>query len=785
MKPAVSPEADVPVPEPGVDDTGSRSSHIRRTLDGSAEWLKTLRGPSPSDIVPLERLSNPMRASFDQPRIVSNTPTAHRLSFWQAFGLLGLPMLLFLFISIAWTAWLIIMTLAPNETANYLMNTGDYDDGQFWLLVDQDAGIKFARMFGLMLVEVGYLHILVKMLVWRTVPAPFAAKAGGIRKASIEDKKCVLPAHRKRMTIPEFWQELTGINGSYRKYWNLTHKVADLTSQFVLLSNYLEKGFPGVLVYGWAAFISCNCLSCVQNILLDRYSALIEILVDSIFDLIATIVYPLLVLIYCYYNFHFDHNVFRTYTQVLPPGSFEIIARLFADPAQVELFRINFNSLRDQTPLLLVIHLLMNLSFWHRFKGIIEVMVRTNRRLVYPRRQTKFHARHRNRVPKPFALCFTVLSALVLPFAHYAIQNSRTACGPYAECLVYAYRFPWTYISETVCPCRSLVDIDRGPKAFSEWVNPVDVTEQVKTLAASGDLKVLRLMNRQLIELPNELRNCQLEHLSLIYTSTNSFPDWTSNWKSLEFLHVEGKQGSENLVYLPKDLFSNMPHLLFLHFALHPSLESLPTLDGTPKLQTLELAHLFGLTRLPSLNKMLDLRGIVIAYLPLLETLPDLLSLRHLISVTVFRPSFLCCNGYLGPCDLSHPFCDADTAHGFLAATCLTDGTLRASPAMVSFLASFGPAVCFKTPDSILEFADIPTKISVDMCGGVPYRRCEIVDPVTNEAFEGMCYNLRMQVLSCNPDPNNIAVRKLQISLNVGTPCDVVEEEWLGCTKLN
>lgn len=235
-------------------------------------------------------------------------------------------------------------------------------------------------------------------------------------------------------------------------------------------------------------------------------------------------------------------------------------------------------------------------------------------------------------------------------------------------------------------------------------------------------------------------------------------------------------------MYLPNDLFSNMPHLLFLHFALHTSLKSLPALDGTPKLQTLELAHLFGLTRLPDLDKTLDLRGIVIAYLPLLEMLPDLLSLKRLISVTVFRPSFLCCNGYLGSCDLNHSFCDADTAHGFPAATCLTDKTLVASTAMVNFLASFGPAVCFKTPDNILEFADIPTKASIDTCGGVPYRRCDIVDPVSNESFEGMCYNLRMQVLSCNPDPNDIAVRKLHISLNVGTPCEVVEEAWLGCT---
>ncbi|KAG3222763.1 hypothetical protein PC129_g6533 [Phytophthora cactorum] len=620
MKPSASPQADdLLMPGHCVDDTSSgRNSHIRRSLDG----LKALRGP---DIVSLERLSDPMSASFDASRKVLNVSSEQRLSFWQVFGLLGIPMLLFLLMSIVWTAWLIVLTLAPNETANFLMSTGDYDDGQFWLLAEQEIGIKFARIVGLMLAEVGYLHIMVKMLVWRTVPAPSAAKVGRIRKASIEDKKVILPTRRRSITLEGFLYELTGINGSYRKFWNLAHKTADLITQSVLLSNYLEQGFPDELVYGWAVFISSNCLSCVLNVLFEKHSALTEILVDSIFDLIATIVFPILILMYCYHNFQFDHNVFH--------------------PAQVELFRVNFNSLRDQTPLLFVIHLLMNLSFWHRFKGVTE-----------------------------------------------------------------------------------------------------------------------------------------LEHLSLIYTSTTSLPDWASNWKYLQFLHIEGKQGSENLVYLPSNLFSDMPHLLFLHLALHKSLKSLPALDGIPKLQTLELAHLFGLTRLPELDKTLDLHGIVISYLPLLETLPDLLQLKHLISVTVFRPSFLCCNGYLGSCDLSHPFCDADTAHGFPAATCLTDNNLQASAAMVNLLASFGPAVCFKTPDSILEFADIPTKALVDMCGGVPYRRCEIVSPATSEVLEGMCYNLRMQVLSCNPDPVNIAVRRLQISLNVGTPCDVEEEAWLGCT---
>ncbi|KAE9301027.1 hypothetical protein PF001_g14638 [Phytophthora fragariae] len=37
----------------------------------------------------------------------------------------------------AWTTWLIVAALAPNETANWLMSTGAYNNGQFWLISDK------------------------------------------------------------------------------------------------------------------------------------------------------------------------------------------------------------------------------------------------------------------------------------------------------------------------------------------------------------------------------------------------------------------------------------------------------------------------------------------------------------------------------------------------------------------------------------------------------------------------------------------------------------------------
>lgn len=40
-------------------------------------------------------------------------------------------------------------------------------------------------------------------------------------------------------------------------------------------------------------------------------------------------------------------------------------------------------------------------------------------------------------------------------------------------------------------------------------MNPVDASPTVRALAASGDLRVLHVINRGLLQLPEELRRCQ------------------------------------------------------------------------------------------------------------------------------------------------------------------------------------------------------------------------------------------------------------------------------------
>lgn len=60
--------------------------------------------------------------------------TAGQLSFREAFGARGEPMLLIVRVGITWTSWLILLTAAPAWTAFHLMSTRKVGEGGFWLI---------------------------------------------------------------------------------------------------------------------------------------------------------------------------------------------------------------------------------------------------------------------------------------------------------------------------------------------------------------------------------------------------------------------------------------------------------------------------------------------------------------------------------------------------------------------------------------------------------------------------------------------------------------------------
>lgn len=82
---------------------------------------------------------------------------------------------------------------------------------------------------------------------------------------------------------------------------------------------------------------------------------------------------PMILLMYSYYNFQFDRDVFLIANRLSEPGNFERQARMNANPAQVNLFLINLNALRITTALDFCLRIGMNLSFAYRLKRILEV----------------------------------------------------------------------------------------------------------------------------------------------------------------------------------------------------------------------------------------------------------------------------------------------------------------------------------------------------------------------------------------------------------------------------
>lgn len=147
--------------------------------------------------------------------------------FWDAFGLLGPPMVLVVLICIVWTTWLIVLTLAPNETANYLMDTGSFDDGHFWLIVDTNVNIRWLALVGLLVIGANYVYILARMTVLHD-EIPSVVSELEVKLLALVGKPWTIFNRHSAFTnwiaaiyelVCSQWDELTCIQGRNRKFW--------------------------------------------------------------------------------------------------------------------------------------------------------------------------------------------------------------------------------------------------------------------------------------------------------------------------------------------------------------------------------------------------------------------------------------------------------------------------------------------------------------------------------------------------------------------------------------
>ncbi|GAB9477772.1 hypothetical protein Gpo141_00014916 [Globisporangium polare] len=135
-------------------------------------------------------------------------------------------------------------------------------------------------------------------------------------------------------------------------------------------------------------------------------------------------------------------------------------------------------------------------------------------------------------------LFFALFPVPLIAFVSISVSMSKRACSFHPECAVHAKR--WVGVRDGdrwQCPCIALVGIDTAPASFTDWLVPVNATEKLAQLSATGDLEAIQLINRQLTVFPETLRRCSNLN-SLYYMSTEPLPSWSKEFTSLEYLNV-------------------------------------------------------------------------------------------------------------------------------------------------------------------------------------------------------------------------------------------------------
>lgn len=162
----------------------------------------------------------PPRAAFEP---TTDSEESTHLSFSKAFGVLGVPLLFIVIVCIAWTSWLILLTIEPNWTANQLMDTAEFDDGNFWLIIESAPWMTGLSFAGQSVVVLFYIYVLLKMLFWRDSESittrRILVRVETGRGSRMLMRACPAVVIQKCSNMLAFWNELTGFRGKNRKFW--------------------------------------------------------------------------------------------------------------------------------------------------------------------------------------------------------------------------------------------------------------------------------------------------------------------------------------------------------------------------------------------------------------------------------------------------------------------------------------------------------------------------------------------------------------------------------------
>ncbi|GMF67272.1 unnamed protein product [Phytophthora fragariaefolia] len=237
--------------------------------------------------------------------------------------------------------------------------------------------------------------------------------------------------------------------------------------------------------------------------------------------------------------------------------------------------------------------------------------------------------------------------------------------------------------------------------------------------------------------------------------------------------HVEGDYTNRSLQTVGDGIFDNMQHLTFLHLGTFPAVEHLPSLSSLSELRSLTIAVMDSLQQLPSFDNLAKVKDLSIIHLPRVPTLPSLGPLKRLASIVIRPRSEMCCNGFIsGTCSMTESQCLPIAGEKY-PLICTSE---RMSSDDKRLLASLESVLVCPASPPLNRALTAPSMHSTDeLCGGVKYKECLI------NGAQGICFNTRMMVVTCETTSSYIAMRRLQIQRGVGDPCDPNVESWLGC----
>ncbi|ETK95046.1 hypothetical protein F441_02073 [Phytophthora nicotianae CJ01A1] len=735
-------------------------------------------------------------------------------SFYEVYGYLGLVMLLAFTLSLLAMVYMTVVQVIPNWTANFLMGTDTLDNGEFLLMSKPSLTIVVTSSLMLSVFACLYLWLIVFMLSYNSestvnnlsqAPDPTSlsyrlpqkllpflrrlqAQTGGERTATIRNAssrvrsfenlksfsaKIQRTSSLHSQTASRLILDFTSMEGTYHRYYDALLDFPKLILQTMSLTTYLSKGFPLPIIFFYVLPLGFNWLISFYRFQRTKPDPMLVVArVFYLFDLFFAVFAPMVMLTYSYYNFHVDRDNFVIREETLTPGSFDRIARLFADPIQVQLVKTSFANLQITEGEYILVKCFLNLLGIYKWKKVIGHLILANRSRREDKKATKAHAHpHSRKHTMVGGLIFICCSVGIAIYTALSISTSIEHCAPYRHCAVYSYRWDWG--RKSTCRCIVFMDLDLAPKTYNDWINAPDVTEDLRALASNGHLQIVQVINRAVPELPEELRLCKkLKELILIYTKTRRLPEWIKEFTHLEYLHIENDLVHSSLQYLPPDMFSNMHNLRFVRTGGITALTEYPSLAGLHKLSTLVMTIVHNLKELPNLDDLSGLTALYIADAIHIHSLPSLKGLKSLKNFAMFRRNEVCCNGWAtGYCDLTNFQCIPRPNEP--SVQCVSDRIPAEDMAVINRANGF---LCGKNITQDVQASE-PTLESTDgMCQGVLYRECYM------NGTRGICYNGRMQVIHCDVFGEYEKMRRLQIAKGVGDPCDPKEEKWLGCS---